>query len=296
MSVDHDTFKAVMGQWPSGVTVVTTHDDEGPAGMTASSFSSVSLDPPLISVCVARHLAMHERLSKAGHFAVNILPKHGIEDGMRFAGMLPDVSDRFDGITTHKAKTGSPILDGMLGWVDCRCWAQYDGGDHTIFIGEVLDAGIDRTASPLLYHSRSWGQFADVLANEVALGDAHAAPADALIIDNAFAHDDDGKTLCQSVESALAAKPDTHLLILDDGDAQADPLRLRVALQAISGLLGRTSVGLRLGAGPLALANAVVALKSGVRHLDASSQAHSAYVSADEVHDLLTRMKIHIKS
>lgn len=296
MSVDHDTFKAVMGQWPSGVTVVTTHDAEGPAGMTASSFSSVSLEPPLISVCVARHLAMHERLSKAGHFAVNILPKHGIEDGMRFAGMLPDVTDRFDGITTHKAETGSPILDGMLGWVDCRCWAQYDGGDHTIFIGEVLDAGIDRTASPLLYHSRSWGQFADVLANEVTLGDAAARSPDTLVIDNAFTHDDDGKALCQQVESALGANPDTRLLILDDADAQADPLRLRVALQAIAGLLGRSSVGLNLGAGPLALANAVVALKSGVRHLGASPHDDGPYVSGDELRDLLTRMKIHIKS
>lgn len=73
MSVNSETFKAVMGQWPTGVTVVTTRDDDGYGGMTASSFSSVSLDPPLVSICVARPLAMHQRIQQAGHFAVNML-------------------------------------------------------------------------------------------------------------------------------------------------------------------------------------------------------------------------------
>ena len=163
MALDPEDFKAVMGKWPSGVTVVTSVDDDGPTGMTASSFSSVSLAPPLISICVARHLPTHARLEKAGVFAVNILSKDQVDDGLRFAGMLPDVTDRFAGIQTHTAATGSPLLVGTLGWVDCKIWAMHDGGDHTIFVGEVLAAGIDKTAAPLLYHSRSWGQFADCL-------------------------------------------------------------------------------------------------------------------------------------
>ena len=98
MSVNPETFKAVMGQWPSGVTVITTEDAEGFGGMTASSFSSVSLNPPLISICVARYLRMHDRIREAGRFAVNILSKDSQEHGMRFAGMLPGVEDRFAGV------------------------------------------------------------------------------------------------------------------------------------------------------------------------------------------------------
>ena len=117
MALDPEDFKAVMGQWPSGVTVVTTVDEDGPTGMTASSFSSVSLNPSLISICIAKHLPTHARLQKAGVFAVNILSKDQINDGLRFAGMLKDVTDRFEGIETHTAETGSPLLSDSLGWV-----------------------------------------------------------------------------------------------------------------------------------------------------------------------------------
>src|SRR5204863_500157 len=103
-----ETFKAVLGQWPSGVTVVTTHDGAGMAGMTASSFSSVSLNPPLVSICIARHLHMHGRIENAGVFAVNILSKDSIDHGRRFAGMLNGVTNRFEGVAVGKAVTGSP--------------------------------------------------------------------------------------------------------------------------------------------------------------------------------------------
>lgn len=299
MTVDAQTFKAVMGQWPSGVTVVTTLDADGPAGMTASSFSSVSLDPALVSICIARPLQMHARIEKAGVFAVNILAKDSVDHGRRFAGMLPGVTNRFEGIEVRTAVTGAPLLTGTLGWVDCKLWAQYDGGDHTIFVGQVQAAGIDPTAAPLLYHSRSWGQFADVLASEATLLRA-GAEGDAVILDNAFgshAHaPQDVETIVARIRSALeAAAQPAPLLILDDAAGAADPLLLRLVLQAIGRVVGRTPVALRLAAGPMALANILVALKSGVRHLAASAQPDERYVAQADVRAMLTRMAVALR-
>ena len=299
MSGDPATFKAVMGQWPSGVTVVTTVDDAGPAGMTASSFSSVSLNPPLVSVCVARHLAMHTRIDKADVFAVNILSKNSVEDGRRFAGMLPGVTDKFQGVQYHTAATGSPLLANTLGWVDCKLWARHDGGDHTIFVGEVLDAGIDKTAAPLLYHSRSWGQFADVLASAATLLIA-GQEANAAVVANAFgaaaSTPDTVETTVARVQVALASAPTAMLLILDDAAAAADPLSLRLVIQAIAGLVGRMPVALRLGHGPMALANVLVALKSGVHQLAVSLDASGPYVAQADVRTMLERMGVALRS
>ncbi len=299
MSVNPEDFKAVMGQWPSGVTVVTTADDEGPAGMTASSFSSVSLEPPLVSICVARHLYMHGRIQKAGVFAVNILSKDKVEDGLRFAGMLPDVTDRFAGVPVDTAVTGSPLLQGTLGWVDCKVWAEYDGGDHTIFIGQVMDAGIDETATPLLYHSRSWGQFADVLAADARVS-LVGSETDALVLDNAFGNTTDAPdtvdTIVERVRAALAGSERAPLLILDDAASVADPLLVRLCIQAIAGIVGRTVVALRPGAGPMALANVLAALKSGIHHLSVSADQQGPYVARDDVLLMLQRMGVALRA
>lgn len=299
MSVEPETFKAVMGQWPSGVTVVTTRDADGPAGMTASSFSSVSLNPPLISICVARHLGMHARLEQSGFFAVNILSKDNVQSGLRFAGMLPEVTDRFAGVEVRTAVTGAPLLTDTLGWVDCRVWARYDGGDHTLFVGEVLAAGIDPTAAPLLYHSRAWGQFADVLASEVRVMAAGTEP-DAAVVDKAFGaaadRPDAVEMIVERVRAALAsAAVPPALIVLDDAAAAADPLLVRLTLQAIGRLVGRTAVVLRPGAGPMALANVVVGLKSGVHHLSVSADDRGPYLAANNLRTLLARMNVGVR-
>lgn len=299
MAVDPTTFKAVMGQWPSGVTVITTVDAQGPGGMTASSFSSVSLNPPLVSVCVARHLAMHTRIDEAGVFAVNILSKNSVEDGRRFAGMLPGVTNKFEGVEYATAATGSPLLANTLGWVDCKVWARHDGGDHTIFVGEVLDAGIDKTAAPLLYHSRSWGQFADLLVSEVSLLTA-GAEANAVVVENAFGRSSDGPdevdATVSRVREALASHSTATLLVLDDAAAAADPLRVRLTIQAIAGLVGKTAVVLRLGHGPMALANVLVGLKSGIRHLSVSPDGSGPYVAEQDAQRLLQRMGVGVSA
>ncbi|WP_241153963.1 flavin reductase [Nocardioides pantholopis] len=161
-----------MAQWPSGVTVVTTLAADGSAhGMTASSFSSVSLEPPLVSICLDRRLYTHQLVSDSLVFGINVLAKDQIEVGRRFAGMVKDCPDRFAGETWSTAETGVKLLDSALGWLDCRVVHAYDGGDHTIFVGEVVAARAARRSAPLLFHSRGWGQFADVLPEVATLAD-----------------------------------------------------------------------------------------------------------------------------
>lgn len=170
--VDPAIFRDVMAQWPSGVTIVTTLDADGERkGMTASSFSSVSADPPLVSVCLDRNLYTHKLISESGVFGVNVLAKDQMEVARRFAGMVKDVEDRFEGESWTIAETGVSLLDSALGWVDCRVLYEYEGGSHTIFVGEVVAAHNARRSAPLLYHSRGWGQFADVLPDVATVAD-----------------------------------------------------------------------------------------------------------------------------
>jgi hydroxymethylglutaryl-CoA lyase len=146
-----------MGQFASGVTVVTTVLNETtPIGITASSFSSLSLDPPLVLVSIAKKLFTHNVIADSGKFAVNVLCANQLDLGMRFAGMMPEIKDRFADLDTFTAKTGCPILKGTLAWVDCEVWATYDGGDHSIFVGEVRDVDVSDIDTPLLYHNRLW--------------------------------------------------------------------------------------------------------------------------------------------
>lgn len=171
MSIDMQAFKHTLAHWASGVTVVTTRVDGLPIGMTASSLTSVSLDPPQILICVARKLFTHQAIERSSVFAVNILGTEHLEWGMRFAGMIPELSDRFAGIETHTAVTGAPLLPNVLGWLDCRLRHAYDGGDHTIFVGEVVAAGASEERSPLLYFNRTWRQLdAEPLRLPVAAG------------------------------------------------------------------------------------------------------------------------------
>lgn len=140
MSVDSITFRSALAQWPSGVGVVTTVIDGQRHGMTASSFSSVSLNPPLVSVCLGVHLPSHALVERAGVFAISFLGRGQAGIGQRFAGMRPEVTDRFAGLDWAHAETGCPVLANATAWLDCRVVHAYPGGDHTIFVGEVLAA------------------------------------------------------------------------------------------------------------------------------------------------------------
>ncbi|MEZ4859699.1 MAG: flavin reductase family protein [Caldilineaceae bacterium] len=158
--VEPQIFKNTMSRWASGVTVVTTKLGDERVGITASSFSSVSLEPPQILVCIARKLYTHQVITESGIFGVNILGATQLEWGMRFAGMIPELEDRFQGIETHEAVTGVPLLPGVLGWLDCKVRHAYDGGEHSIFVGEVMAGGFNEEVEPLLYFHRQWRQLA----------------------------------------------------------------------------------------------------------------------------------------
>lgn len=156
MSPDPFTFKKAMSQFASGVTVVTTRHGNTPMGITASSFSSLSLDPPLVLVSINKKLFTHNVIVENGKFAVNVLCAEQLELGMRFAGMRPDIQDRFADLDTFTSATGCPILRETLAWVDCEVWAVYEGGDHSIFVGQVMDVDVSDIDTPLLYHNRLW--------------------------------------------------------------------------------------------------------------------------------------------
>jgi flavin reductase (DIM6/NTAB) family NADH-FMN oxidoreductase RutF len=154
--VDPALFREAMSRFASGVTVVTARQGHARFGLTASSFVSVSLDPPLVLVCVSRDLLAHPVIEESGAFAVNILGVHQLEAALRFAGLRPAVPDRFEGLDWTSGVTGSPLLKGSVASLDCRLHASHPGGDHTIYVGEVLTAVISSDEPPLLYHRRLW--------------------------------------------------------------------------------------------------------------------------------------------
>ncbi|MBX3011971.1 MAG: flavin reductase [Caldilineaceae bacterium] len=164
--IDLQIFKNTLSHWASGVTVVTTKTGDELVGMTASSFSSVSVSPPQILVCIAQKLHTYQAISASGFFAVNILAVTQVEWGMRFAGMIPGVTDRFQGIPLQTAVTGAPILPDVQGWLDCRVAHAYAGGDHTIFVGEVVAGAVNEAAMPLLYYHRNWRQLAEQIPTQ----------------------------------------------------------------------------------------------------------------------------------
>ena len=149
-------FREAMSRFASGVTVVTAHRGDERFGITASSFTGVSMEPPLVLVCIARNLHTHAAIEESRAFAVNILGVHQLEVGQRFAGLTPETGDRFAGLAWSVGLTGAPLLDGSLAALDCRLHARHGGGDHTIFVGSVAEVRMASEKAPLLYHNRLW--------------------------------------------------------------------------------------------------------------------------------------------
>ena len=148
-------FRRIMGHWSTGVAVVATHRGERPWGLTANAFASVSLDPPLVLVCVDLGADTHDPLRDAGFFAVSVLAADQERLARRFAAS--DVEDKFDGVAWREEATGAPVLEGAVAWLDCRLWAHFPAGDHTIFVGQVV-AGDAAEHAPLLYFRGGYSQ------------------------------------------------------------------------------------------------------------------------------------------
>ena len=155
--IDKALFRQVMGRFATGVAVVTTREpDDTLHGLTINSFTSVSLEPPLVLVCIDRRARSHDFIAQSGIFAVNILSEQQELLSERFSARAPLVSRHFEGVPYRLAATGSPILEGSLAWLDCRVWATYDGGDHTIFVGQVEALGLGEDGPPLLYFQSAY--------------------------------------------------------------------------------------------------------------------------------------------
>jgi len=150
MPFDSKLQRKIMGQFATGVTVVTTGEGAARTGLTVSSFTSLSLDPPLILVAIDNRSTSRDDIRRNGSFAVSILSVDQEEASRKFATPGPKDFSAFDWKT---AVTGAPILEGSLAWVDCRLHSVLPGGDHEIFVGEIVAGEASDQPAPLLYFS-----------------------------------------------------------------------------------------------------------------------------------------------
>ena len=158
-AIDQATYRQVLGHFPTGVTVVTGMDGDEPVGLAVGSFFSLSLDPMLVGFCADRSSSSWARMAGSGHFCVNVLGAHQ-EDVCRVFATKGD--DKFRGIGWKPAESGSPLLDGVLAWIDCDVDQVLDGGDHHIVIGRVrgLGVGADEAQGPLVFYRGGYANLA----------------------------------------------------------------------------------------------------------------------------------------
>jgi flavin reductase (DIM6/NTAB) family NADH-FMN oxidoreductase RutF len=148
VSIDQAEFRRIMGHFASGVTVITACREGACYGITVSSFCSLSLEPPLVLICIDRRNSSHELIPQVGVFAVNILAENGEWLSRHFASREPD---KFAKVGYRLGEHGAPLLNDALATIECRLVEQYPGGDHSIFVGEVLNVAAQDDRRPLLY-------------------------------------------------------------------------------------------------------------------------------------------------
>ena len=157
MAIDADEFRAAMGSWPSGVTIVTSRAGEQIHGMTVSDFSGVSLDPPLAVVCAAKSSVTTGLIEEGQCFGVNVLRVSQDSLSNKFASKK-DEFKRFEGVETFEAITGAPLIRDALVNLDCRVVAIHDAGDHVLCVGEIEEAHVS-DGEPLLFFRGGYGRF-----------------------------------------------------------------------------------------------------------------------------------------
>lgn len=149
-----DDLRALMRRFPAGVAVVTVDLEGERLGLTVGSLASLSLEPPLVGVSIAQEAAMHEFLHRAGGFAVSLLAAGQEDVAQHFARGVPPLA-HWQGIA-YREGAAAPLLEGALGWLECGVWAEHDAGDHTFFVGEVLECELGAAEPPLLYLDRRY--------------------------------------------------------------------------------------------------------------------------------------------
>jgi len=164
-SVPGRELRDVMGDFATGVSIVTTRSGDGkPLGFTANAVTSVSLDPPLVLVCIGKERTVHDELIAADFFALNIMGHEQEPLAKRFASSA--IEDRFDGISWLDGRFGSPVLAGALGGLECQVDQTFEGGDHSIVLGRVCATWRDAGA-PLLFFRGAFRHLAALDATEI---------------------------------------------------------------------------------------------------------------------------------
>lgn len=157
MPVDDAQFKLAMSHFASGVTIVTTEFEGKPYGLTVASFASLSLRPPLVLICIEKAVKSHDAIIAARKFGVSILGSDQSDVSSRFASKG---GDKFAGAKTKRGDLDIPLIDGALCTIECRLRDQWPGGDHSIFIGEVVDVQA-REGAPLVYFRSGYRQLSN---------------------------------------------------------------------------------------------------------------------------------------
>jgi flavin reductase (DIM6/NTAB) family NADH-FMN oxidoreductase RutF len=155
-AVDEARYRQVLGHFATGVTIVTAAVESLPVGLSVNSFTSVSLDPPLVAFCVSVESATWSTIERAGWFCVNILGDDQEHISRVFAARG---ADRFRGLGWEPAPSGAPIIAGVLAWVDCETEAKHQAGDHLIVVGRVRDLDVVREGRPLVFFRGGYGRF-----------------------------------------------------------------------------------------------------------------------------------------
>ena len=156
MTLDSETLRRAMRAWTTGVAIVTSMYGDQQYGMTVNSFTSISLEPPLISVALRQLTHTHELVVKSGMFSITILTSAQKELSDRFAGKLPNITNRFDGVQTETVSLDSPVFKDGMAYFDCRVVNSIPVGENTLFVAEVLDARGEGEGEPLVYHNREY--------------------------------------------------------------------------------------------------------------------------------------------
>ncbi len=166
--LDLSAFRQTLGRFPCGVTVVTTRIGAEDHAITASAFSSVSLDPPLVLVCVDRLNRFHDAVLASSEWAVSVLAEAAQDAATWFATRGRPLAGQLDKVDHRRGVlTGAGLVGEALAWLECRTWQVYDGGDHSILVGEVLDAQINAECdNPLLYYRSHYGALLHSAASE----------------------------------------------------------------------------------------------------------------------------------
>lgn len=165
MSFDSSHFRQVLGHFPTGVTIITGMTDDGPAGLTIGSFTSVSLDPPLVGFLPMESSVSWKAIEASGSFCVNVLGVDHADLCWRFAKSSGD--NKFDGVEWDDAPSGSPILAGAVAWIDCTIESVQEMGDHLFVLGRVqsLDKWDGPEPRPLLFFRGKLGEFTPLAAD-----------------------------------------------------------------------------------------------------------------------------------